>query len=122
MLNEIVCCTSYYTETIHSPARTSIKPYIALTTNLNIALNPSIQPSNSLEVSTFLRERLLRHAEVGANSESMFSVRVQASLISLVSIEEDLFNVRPVLRRAALVQIAEREPPIPQPECWRDER
>ena len=38
----------------------------------------------------------------------MFSVRVQAGLVSLVALEEDRLDVASVRRRAALVQISER--------------
>ena len=82
--------------------------YIRLFIHLDITLDPSIQPSHSLEISTFLREGLLWNTQVRADRKTVFGIGVQARLISLVALKEDLFDVRPVLRRAALIQISER--------------
>lgn len=70
----------------------------------HLALDPSVQPTHSLEVSTLLRKSLLRNAQVSADGETVLCVREQAGLVSLVTIKEDLLNVRPVLGRVALVQ------------------
>jgi hypothetical protein len=75
---------------------------------LNLTCDPSIQPPDSLEVSTLLRKRLLWNTQIRADSEAMFRVRVQARLISLVTLEEDIFDIGPVIARVALVQISER--------------
>jgi len=82
--------------------------YSSLVINLDVTFDPSVQPSHSLEISTFLGESLLRNTQVRANRKAMFSIGVQARLISLVALKEDLFDVSPVLRRAALVQVSER--------------
>lgn len=83
--------------------------YNSLRVKLDLTLDPSVQPSHSLEVSTFLRECLLWNTQVRTDCKAVFSVGVQARLISLVALEEDLLDVGPVLRRAALVQISERD-------------
>jgi hypothetical protein len=84
--------------------------YIIITSirTLDLALDPSVQPPDSLEVSALLRKRLLRNTQVRANSETVLCVGKQGSLISLVAIKENLLNSSPVLRRVTLVQIAER--------------
>jgi hypothetical protein len=74
----------------------------------DLTCDPSIQPPDSLEVSALLRERLLWNTQIGADSKAMFRVRVQARLISLVTLEENVFDVGPVVARVALVQISER--------------
>jgi hypothetical protein len=78
-----------------------------LITNLDLTLDPSVQPSHSLEVSTFLRKGLLWNTQVCANCKSVLSVGVQARLVSLVALKEDRLDIASVRRRAALVQISE---------------
>ena len=80
----------------------------SLIINLDLTLDPSVQPSHSLEVSTFLSERLLRHTQVRTDRKAVFSVGVQARLIGLVAFEEYILNVGPVRRCVARVQVCER--------------
>lgn len=79
----------------------------SLIINLDLTLDPSVQPSHSLEVSTFLSERLLRHTQVRTDRKAVFSVGVQARLVSLVPLKEDRLDIASVSRRAALVQVSE---------------
>jgi hypothetical protein len=95
-------CVKQVVHNIRSPTSTDLD----LTSDLTC--DPSIQPPDSLEVSALLRKCLLWNTQVRADSESMFCVRVQARLISLVTLKEDVFNVGPVVARVALVQISER--------------
>jgi hypothetical protein len=54
--------------------------------------NPSIKPSHSLEICTFLCELLLRDTQVGANRESVLGVRIQSRLESNVLCNKNCFR------------------------------
>lgn len=72
-----------------------------------LALDPSIKPPHRLKISALLRESLLLDSEVSPDGKAMLSIGVESCLVGLVALEEDLLDVRAVLRRAALVEIAE---------------
>ena len=78
---------------------------VKTSTPSNLPLNPSIQPPHRLEISPLLRKSLLRNTQISPNSKPMLRITKQRSLISLIPLEENLLDRRPVLRRVTLVQI-----------------